>query len=367
MSYRQPRAAVVVNGTTIECKEISVSASKDHKSDHFKACAPLFHLPAGTDSNFFSTVVDCTAQVMIDIGQGSVKIFDGKIDCVTHDFTKGEFEFSGRDKGSKLIDKKSSKKFNNQKPHEIVKTLASDAGLETDVDDVDDKSGRIMEIDYVGLQHRSDDWTAIQKLAEVHDREAYMTNGKVYFKKPDEKLPTFAVHFTPPTAQSPADSNVVRLSVERSLNLGKNIKHTVHSRHHKHKKNYEGTYTEKGSGDTVEWHHHHPGLDKDQATKRAKSHCNKVTKHELKITIEMPGDPTVTPRHMIDLTGTGTAYDQQHAIECIEHKLSVEHGYSMTISTTTKSKNRGKAAKSGAGGGSSSGGGRSAPASGQPS
>ena len=342
MTLRQPRANLIVNGQTLLCAEIEVEMSRDQKSDCFRAKVPMDKLPAGMDANWWSTAANISVQVMVDAGQGATKIFDGQADEVEHDFSECVLDISGRDKSSKLIDNKASSKFLNKKPHEIVQQIAGDAGIDADVDAVTDKAGKLFQIDYNAIQHRLSGWSMILQLADLHGRVAYMTAGKLYFKDPAEKLPTLKIVYSPPTSGTAASSNAIRIRARRSITLGRPVKHTVHSWNHKQAALNEGTYTEPGDGDELEWHHHHPGLSKDQATRRAKDHCDRTTRHEFGITIDMPGDPTVTPRFMLDLSGTGTAYDQQHELTHVRHRMSERDGYRMSVDTKAKSKKRGK-------------------------
>ncbi|MDZ5448963.1 hypothetical protein [Labrys sp. ZIDIC5] len=342
MTYRTPRANLVVNGQPMRCEEINVDQSRDGKSDTFSARAPLWHLPEGLDADWWSSATDIKVQVYVDIGQGAVKLFDGVVDDVEHDFDSGVLNLNGRDKAAKLLDKKSSAKFHNKKPHEIVQQLAKESGLEADVDDVADRAGKIYQIDYAAIQHRISDWSSIQDLADKHGRVAYISGGKVYFKKPDEQLPVLKVTYRPPTPDGPADSNAVKLSVKRSVTLGRPIKHKVKSWNHRKAESEDGEYTEPGDGDELVWQHHYPGLSRDQADRRAKDQCDKTTKHEVGPTVTMPGDPTVTPRFMLEISGTGTAYDHQYEIKSLKHRLKQGEPYTMSVNCKAKSKKRGK-------------------------
>jgi len=341
---RQPRASLIVQGSTIPIIDLRVSQSKDHKCDTASATTALEALPAGMDANWWSTANDIAVQVMIqgDGAAGGTKVFDGKVDHITIDFAERTLKVQGRDKAAKLLDKKVTKKHINRKPHEVAQDLASDGGISLDADQVSDKAGKLVQIDFASIVHRMSIWDAIQVVADKHDMIAYATGGKAYFKKPDEQLPTFAVVYTPPTGEAYATGNFVKLSVERNCVLGRPVKCHVHSWNHKDKKLFEATEEEPGVGDPLEYHLHPSNLSQDQAQKRAKAHKDKVTKHEFDVTVDMPGDETMNARHMLQLSGTGTAFDQQYEVQSVEHRISVSEGYRMTISSKAKSKKRGK-------------------------
>ncbi len=340
MPVRHPRAFLTVAGQTLQCEEVTVHQTRDAKTDTLTATAALFG--GGPGPGFWAGTTPIPVQCMITTGEGAGGlVFDGFIDSVDCDFTGGKVSVNARDKSAKMIDKKGSKKHLNKKPHEIVQQYASDNGLGADVDQVGEKAGRAFQIDYVALINRMSDWHAVQHIAEHYGMSAYSSMGKLYFKRIPETLPTYNVAFTHPGAGA-SQGTELKLSAKRNVTLGKTIKTTVHSWNHKKQTKFEGVYTEAGGGDTLEYHLHHPGLDQDQANTRAKSHSDKATKNEIEIRVEIPGDPSVNARMNLQLSGTGSAFDQVHEIQSVEHKISTHGGYVTTIDTKAKSKKRGE-------------------------
>lgn len=341
---RTPRAFIIVNGNSLNCISVDVNLSKTHKSDTFHAEIPFAALPPGMDENWWSVQNDISVQVSIETDpfSGATKLFDGKVDQVAHDFVSRILKIQGRDKSAALIDKASTEKFNNQQPDQIVKTIAGRHGITVDADAVSSKAGKLFQIDYAKLTHRSSEWTVINKLADQTGMNAYMTGGTLYFKPVDEKLPVLNVTYMPPTPVSFANGNFMRLTTSRNLILGRPVQVTVQSWNHKEKKAYQTQKTEAGTGDPLIYNYVEPGLTGDQTEKLAAKRLSENTSHELSFNLEMPGDPTVTPRFVMQLSGTDTAYDQQHEITGIEHSLSQSSGYRMTVSAKAKSKKRGK-------------------------
>jgi phage protein D len=340
MPVRHPTAMVTVAGQIMQCEDVSVHVSRDAKTDTMSGTVSLYGGNPG--ASFWGSQGPMAVQCQISDGNGkSAQLFDGLIDSVECDFGAGKVTFSARDKSAKMLDKKSGKKHLNKKPHDIVKEYASDNGLSCDADEFGDKAGRTFQVDYVALTHRISDWHAVQHLAEQHGMAAYATGGKLYFKKTPEKLPVYPVFVSPPTIAGDGNSNILRVTAKRNVALGKSIKTTVHTWNHKNQKKYDGVHTEQGSGGTQEYHLHHPGLTQEQANARAKAHNAKATKHEMELSIELPGDPTISARMNILLSGTGSAWDQEHEIMTVEHKISVHSGYVTSIQTKSKSKKRG--------------------------
>ncbi|KAA0685996.1 hypothetical protein DTW90_34485 [Neorhizobium sp. P12A] len=344
MPVREPRAFIIVNGTSLNCETCDVNLSKTHKSDTFHCEIPFGALPPEMDENWWSVQGDISVQVQfqIDAISGPVQMFDGKVDQVGHDFYNRILTVQGRDKAAALIDSKSTEKFNNEPPDQVVKTIAGRHSIQVDADAVSAKAGKTFQIDYAKLTHRLSEWTVITKLADHFGMTAYMTGGILYFKPMDEELPVLDVTYVPPTDATYAQGNFMSLKTSRNVILGRPVHVKVQSWNHKEGKAYETEKTEPGAGDPLQYTYIEPGLTGDQVEKLAEKRLSENTSHELNFSLEMPGDPTVTPRFLMQLSGTGTAYDQQHDIQTVEHRMAQGDGYRMTISAKSKSKKRGK-------------------------
>lgn len=344
VTVRQPRAYIIIGGESLESITCEVNLSKTHKSDTFHAEIPFGALPAGMDANWWSVQNDISVKVQFAVDQtsGTAPMFDGKVDQVSHDFYNRILKIQGRDKSAALIDTTSSEKFNNQQADQIVKTMAGRHGISVNADAVPKKAGKIYQIDYAQLTHRGSEWTVLNRLADQTGMNVYMTGGILYFKPVDEQLPVLNVVYVPPTSASPADGNFMSLSTSRNMILGRPVNVKVQTWNSKDKKAYETLKTEPGVGDPLNYTYIEPGLTSDQTEKLAQKRLSENTSHELSFNLTMPGDTAVTPRFTMELSGTGTAYDQQHEIMSVEHSMSQSGGYHMTISAKAKSKKRGK-------------------------
>jgi len=343
MVLRTPRAFVIANGAPITPMSVEVQMSKTHKSDTFHCEIPFGALPPGMDEAFWSTANDISVQVQIqtDAFSGPTQVFDGKVDQVQHEFDTRVLKVQGRDKTAALIDKTSTEKFTNQQPDQIVQTICGRHGITANTDSVAKKAGKIFQIDYAKMTQRVSEWTVIQKLADLFGMTAYMTGGQVYWKNYPEQLPVVNVAYVPPTPFSYANGNFMRLRTARNLVLGRPVHVKVQSWNHKEAKLYQNEQVAPGSGDPLIYNYQSPGMTNDQVEKLAQKRLSENTSHELSFDLEMPGDPTVTPRFMMQLSGTGTAYDATHEIKTVEHQISQEAGYRMTISAKSKSTKRG--------------------------
>jgi phage protein D len=81
-----------------------------------------------------------------------------------------------------------------------------------------------------------------------------------------------------------------------------------------------------------------PNLTQDQALQYAQNWYQQIVAHEMKIEgLTMPGDNNLDIPSMLQLSGTGTAFDQMYYTDSIQRTLSFEGGYEMTISAKNHS------------------------------
>ena len=340
---RTPRAQVVAGGNPLQFNDLTVTQTRTKNGDTFKVCSALSFV----DLNWWLTTTPIPVQITIN----STKIFDGNVDHVDVDFAEGVFEITGRDKCAPLMESQTSEKFLNQKPDQIVQTMAARHGLECECDQPGEDAGKTYSTDADAISHRGSEWSFINQLADHYGMVSYMTGGKLYWKKYDEKLPVYEITYSAPTAQQYATGNFMRLKGSRNMVLGRPIKVNVHSHNHRQKKTISASMTSSGgTGDPLIYNHTIPGVTQAQAQTIAKSKLAQVQAHELTIDeLEFPGDESVNARMSFRLSGTNSPFDQTYDATQIEHRLSLKDGYKTGI----KIKNK----KSGGGGSGTKGGG----------
>jgi hypothetical protein len=70
-----------------------------------------------------------------------------------------------------------------------------------------------------------------------------------------------------------------------------------------------------------------PNMTADQALQFAQTMLADLTLHERTITATMPGELAMTPRDLLSLSGTGTAFDQSYRIMRIDRSISAANGF----------------------------------------
>lgn len=319
-------AFLSANGSQTPLMSFSVHQSKTKHGDTFKADSAFDMLSQGVA--WWTTQKNIDVQIIVN----GTKIFDGVIDHTDYDWSQCKIDFSGRDKGSALMDKTTSQKFLNQTPSQIVQTMAGAAGVSSNVDTPGGMAGTIYTTDMAKITNRGSQWSAVNELADLFGMNTYMTGGTLYFKNSPESLPLYPINYTRQAPGVPT-SNAVILKTSRNHILGRPVTTNVHSHNHKKKTVVTATVNKSGSGAPLIYNHvTRPGLTQDQATRIANKKHAEVTQHEYVLDgLEIPGDEALTPLFMVSLSGTGTAFDQTYAIASVDHEGKYDGGYTCKI------------------------------------
>lgn len=89
---------------------------------------------------------------------------------------------------------------------------------------------------------------------------------------------------------------------------------------------------------------HYPGMNQQEVETLAKTRADETIRHEMCIELEMPGDLSLDVTQQIQLSGTGTAFDQAYDIDELTFNYeSGEDGY-FSMSITGKSASQGRSA-----------------------
>jgi hypothetical protein len=96
------------------------------------------------------------------------------------------------------------------------------------------------------------------------------------------------------------------------------------------------------ASNTLKYEMHYPGMNQQEVETLAKTRATETIRHEMCIDLEMPGDLSLDVTQQIQLSGTGTAFDQTYDIDELTFDYeSGEEGYlSMTIIGKSASQGR---------------------------
>lgn len=344
---RQPRGLVTVNGQRIPWKSWSTDANSFYQANTFRCDVPLTALPSAASVDWFAS----QAQIEVEIFAGFPtdadgytaadlkSLFFGRVDELAVDWTGTVLTISGRDLTGALIDTKTSEKYPNQTASQIAEILAGKYGLTPVVTSTSTKVGRYYEIDNVRTQDERTEWDLLTWLAREERFNCYVQGKELHFGPPASTGKPYTLTYTPPSADGAASANATRITTSHSLTLAKDIMVTVKSWHSKDGKAYvrkaqssraKNSVTAglgKSTTPTQEYSYVIPGLKPDEAQNRAQQILAELSKHEFKLSFEGPADNDLSAGDTIQLSGTGTPFDQTYYPDTIVRSMSMDEGY----------------------------------------
>lgn len=388
---RAPRAVVTANGVALRISQFEVVQNGHKASSEFSVTLPLFDPRAPYDWIWWADETDVEISISIgfadingNIGQltqlivGPVDAFDmaplpsslshvgggtsgalgsgvgsGGEGRTAHDTGSGaSLVIRGRDYSGTLMDSPVSLNVAGQQVTTSTvaqAVIANTPQLTLDLSNVPDPVGD----EYNDLQsrvvlHRSA-WDILSALAD-HEGMRVLVQGRTVSIAPlpqQDAAAPYKIVYTPAqaatatTAFQPVTATVETLRLARALQVGKGIDHFVESydsatgrlprrarasSRSKRSKRAALTYTEN-----------QPGMSQKQARKHAGAKADQLSRLDREVEFRFPGDPALTIDSTVQLSGTGTAFDQTYTVDQITHWYSVVEGYTMEVRIRNRS------------------------------
>ncbi len=328
-----PHAAwLTVNGQTFPIENGQVSQESKRKSASFSGVIPL-SFPGAYE--MAATTGDNEAVVMVMTRGQTVPLVTGEVDHFQSDLISRTIHFSGRDKSAKLHDQKSSEKWLNKKPSEIVEDLIGRVGLSGKVTASQIMAGKKLEQDFVHLSDNVSFGYLIHKLAQLDGCRWFVdARGQFHYVPIGDQTGTYSITIN--QDQEPIAADCHELQISRNVQAGKRIQATVKSWHPKLKQVFSHTSNVEGNGGPLTYNYHVPNLLQDHVTKRAKSQAAEKARHELTVTATVVGDPSVSAGMGLQLMGT-TYYDQVYDIDTVNHRIGMQGHWTHITARSAKS------------------------------
>jgi hypothetical protein len=375
---RIPRSIVRVTGYDIKGVKLfteqttgfsswDVTNNTYYEADLFSIDFATKYLPAAMSEAFFSSAGQIDVEIFAGFPQDPVNftiddmdsLIIGRVDDVTINMDARTIQVSGRDYTSYFIDNKSAEKYPNLTASQIVKKLAAKYGLKAQVTETTTKVGKYLEQDIVRMHSERSEWDLLTWLAgETLDANGvpyhvYVKGDTLYFapqimkRNPDTGIlepqaEKYVVRWIPADADTPFNQGPMTndLILRRNLTVLRNVTVKVISYSSGDKARRIGWYPRNSRGIS-------PGLGKVPAQliertirglttegcyARAQQIHREQTQHERKLPdLEFPADNTLNVGMLVQLTGTGTSFDQDFYPESVTRTFGWDSGYKMTV------------------------------------
>ena len=341
-AVRAPRLQVLVNGSTAPHPIMAEIVSNNHyAADRFRVTLALNGGPAAPWANATDLAVEI--QLSLDAGATWTSLLQGKVDTVDLAPLAGTVRLFGRDRTADLIEALTRETFANQTASDIALQLAARHNLAADVTPTTTLVGRYwqLEHDRTTLDQFStatNEWDLLVALAQAEGYDVWIEAATLYFHHVAQQADAATVLRTVRTPDGPA--NVTDLRLERALALAQTIEVTVKSWNAREQTAFVQTATNSpsASGNVAKRYVVVvPNLAPDAALKLAEQKLAALTRQELTLSADIPGELSLRPRMPLQLVGTNSTFDQIYWIEEIVRRLDFQSGFTQRIRASSVS------------------------------
>lgn len=354
---RKPQGLVSVNGIYAQWLSFEVDNNNYYLADTFRVELPISGQPAVLSLTYFSSQPAIMVEVLAGFPlitassnnafsrEGLDSLILGQVDDVTINLAQRIITLSGRDLTSKLIDAKTTEKFQNLSSSQIATTLAVRRGLTPVVTATTVKAGTYYEIDHARLTDSRTEWDLLTYLAHEENFVVFVKGKSLYFQpKPQPTDAPYVIQYSnPETGGGSFSANVISIEVGRNLTLAKDVIVYVHSWNPKQKKGFtkkaQATHNKntvlagaaQPIGDAQTYNYVFPNLTPEQALQKAQNLLKQISEHEMRLTATLPADNLLTCQNILQLKGTHSNFDQIYYPNSVIRRMSMSVGYSMDV------------------------------------
>lgn len=348
---RQVRGAVKINGTPLSgWINFEIENNGYYSADSFRVSLAGGRLPPNQGLQWFSQQQDIYVELFIGepadpnsftAGDLTSWIY-GQVDSIVIDPFNNQVDLSGRDLTRALIDAKTFEKFSNKTSSDVAKLLAARHGLSAKVTPTGQLSAKYYESEHVNLNDERSEWDLLNYLAQIEGFIVYIRGQTLFFGPSQAGSIPYPLVWTPPGANGSPQCAVESIQFERSLTVSRGVQVVIRSWNAKQAKGFTVAYPGKapktinvgqstvGNGIQV-YRRTIRNLTQAEALKRAKALYDQIVQHEMKIEFMAPGDNDLTLDSLINLSGTGTAFDQSYYPDSVRRTMDFQNGYSMHV------------------------------------
>jgi len=361
---KQPRGIITINGIRVNWFGLSLTSTTYYLADSFSFSIPMNQKDKTLDFNYWASAETFLVKIYIGFPPdgdnytiADLELFmQGNADEMHIDPGSFTLQFSGRDLTSNFLDAKTTQKFQNQTSSQIVEMFAKQYGMKTRITPTSTIVGTYYSQQQTVLSEESTQWDLMTFLAQQEDFVLFVEADTLVFEpRPDDtnvKNP-FVIKYVPPNDKTASAQieNAMVLWLQRSLTLASDVSVTVRVPHgtktgeafsviakSKHVPRSNLKNVPAKTNKRQKYSFTKAGLSREQALKFAQQRLKEISQHEVKLNVSMPGNNFLKKDSIIQLTGTGTSFDQYYyADNVIRHLDMNENGYEMEIEAKNSS------------------------------
>lgn len=334
---RQPRWAVKVGGKlAVGAVSVTLTTNVMFTADTFQVILAASAKPLGMDWAAWVVAMHDDVEVRAGFPADPLHwtadelpmIFWGESDSIEVDPVADTITLTGRDLTARFIDKKVIAKFPNLTPSQIAAQFAAEYGMQTEITPTTTKAGRFYQIDHVQMSTTETQWDLLTFLAQQLNWDCYVFGKTLYFgPKPAPNTNVFVIQA--PTGRPQETTNVIGIQFARSFTVARDVIVQVRSWNTKFAKGFtktakssfsvktplvgqEGGVSPGDAGNAQIYSYTIPRLTPNQALQKAQALLEQITRHELRVQIQMAGDVIPGKAQPIHIQGSGSIFDQHY-------------------------------------------------------
>jgi phage protein D len=347
---RRPRSIIKVNGQVIAGWESwTWDGNSLYQADTFDALFPMKDLPPKFGPVWWAAQTDLDIEIFVGFPANAdsfsasdlESIFAGRVDDASFDWPRQCISIAGRDMTAGFLDNKTSEKFPNQTASQIATMLAGRRGLTPVVTATKTKVGRYYQIDNVRMEDDRTEWDLLTWLAREEGFIVYVKGKELHFEPRAKGGDVFRVVWRPAEPGKPMSTDFTSVKTVRTLTVARDLTVIVRSWNSKAKRAFEkkATRNRPKSPNKQQYVYSIPGLTPQQAQERANQLLAELSRHEMKLSVEGPAENALGKAQVIQLSGTGTAFDQTYYPDVIRRSFDASEGggYRWSISAKNHS------------------------------
>jgi phage protein D len=349
---RNPRGAVRLNGAVVTGWESwDVDNNAFRAADAFSVVFALHGLPAAFGPPWFGVQKEIDCEIFANEAPDDPdnykpvladRLIYGQVDDLEYDAVAGTITLRGRDLTARMIDDKVSVGNLNQTSSQIATQIAANHGLTPVVTATKTKIGTVYNQNASSLKQDRSEWDILSELATFEHFDVFVTGTELHFQpKPKDSGDRYAILWQSPTIDFASPIvNATVLHFERSLTIAKGVSVTVKSWNAKAKKTFSASYPksapatrvgQSGASSPLKYLFTEQNQTQDWCQQQAMAHYREITAHMVKIVAEMPGDSQLDCTKIVQVRGTGTAWDQNYFPDSVKRSMSDGDGYRMAL------------------------------------
>lgn len=354
---RQPRGLVRINGAPVDgWVSWEVSQNTYYEADTFRVSFAVGGMGTLTAQPFLEQrqlFVEVLAGFPADPAKPGASdlasLIYGRVDDIEFEPVHNMLTLTGRDLTAAFIDARTDDEWQNQTASEIATALASRRGLLPVVTRTTTKVGTYYKREQVRLQANRSEWDMLAWLAREEGFLCFVSGQELHFEPDAATGDPYVIRWQPADAFTGApQAPVMDLSFSRSLTVAKGVTVVVRSPSTTTKTPVVEGYPSKGKtiqagkaspfGSVQTYYFTVPANTSpvDCQSFAAKRYAE-IVAHEMRLHARLPGDNNLSTRTKLQVTGTGTSFDQTYFPSEIMRTMSIEAGYMMTVTAKNHS------------------------------